>query len=197
MLTLFSVLKDIMRKLIYVFLILLTFQSCEKGYIVENNADEKPQTDPVDPSDGGDSNLPKADSTTNKKDSIIDIQPKDTQSVIVKNDTSSVSAAIEKGTGWMLGVKGYIVGDCTKSSSNAEFTSPFTYTQSVLIADKKGETDLRKIMSVCLSGGVYMKRELNLVDNPTNYNRKLYVHGPTVKYLGLIGMKTVWDYILE
>ena len=197
MLTLFSVLKYIMRKLIYLFLVLLTFPSCEKGYVVENNADDKQQTEPVEPSDSEDNNLPKVDSATKDKDSVINTLPKDTLPVNNKNDNCSVSLAIEKGTGWMLGVKGYIVGDCTKSSSYAELTSPFTHTQSVLIADKKGETDIRKIMSVCLSSSIYLKREINLVDNPANYNRKLYVHGPTVKYLGFIGMKEVWDYILE
>lgn len=197
MLTLFSDLKYIMRKLVYVFLLLLTFVSCEKEYTAENNADDPSQKEKIEPSDTGDSNLPKGDSAIKNKDSVINAQPKDTQTVNTKNDTCSVSLAIEKGTGWMLGVKGYIVGDCKKSSSNAEFTSPFTYTQSVLIADKKGETDTRKIMSVCLSNSIYLKREINLADNPSNYNRKLYVHGPTVKYLGFIGFKTVWDYILE
>lgn len=85
-------------------------------------------------------------------------------------------------------VKGYIVGACTKSIENADFEPPFDYDTAILLADKKGETDIDKIISIQLKKGK-LRDKFNLIAHPENYGRKVYFFGSKKVYLGIYGMK--------
>lgn len=88
-------------------------------------------------------------------------------------------------------VDGYIVGDCTKSISNAEFDPPFTYPQALLIADRADESSIDMVMTVSLKSGSKWRAALNLVDHPENYRRRVRVFGFQERYLGVLGIKTI------
>lgn len=90
-------------------------------------------------------------------------------------------------------VKGYIVGACSKSISQAEWSAPFTWTQAILLADRKGERDGRKVMSVKLKSE-RLRQMFNLVDHPENHGRRVWVYGEKQTYLGIPGMSDVNGY---
>ena len=90
-------------------------------------------------------------------------------------------------------VKGYIVGACSKSISQAEWSAPFTWTQAILLADRKGERDAGKVMSVKLKSE-RMRQIFNLVEHPENQGRKLWVYGEKQTYLGISGISDVNGY---
>ena len=85
-------------------------------------------------------------------------------------------------------VVGYIVGACTRNISNAQFTPPFTYSTAILLADKKGENNKGKVISIQLKKGK-IRDMFNLVEHPENYGRKAYFSGTKNVYLGIYGMK--------
>lgn len=90
-------------------------------------------------------------------------------------------------------VEGYIVGACSKSISQAEWSAPFTWTQAILLADRKGEHDGEKVMSVKLKSE-RMRQLFNLVAHPENHGRKVWVYGEKQTYLGIPGISDVNGY---
>lgn len=112
-------------------------------------------------------------------------------------DVVTVQEFIEKDINCQVFVVGYIVGDCTKSISYAEFEPPFTYPQALLIADNMNENRDYMVASVQLKSGSKWRRDLNLVDNPGLYRRKVMFFGFKEKYLGVPGIKSIdaFDFI--
>lgn len=88
-------------------------------------------------------------------------------------------------------VEGYIVGDCTKSISNAEFQPPFTYPQALLVASRADESSRDMVMTVSLKSGSKWRAALNLVDHPENHGRRVRVFGFREIYLGVPGIKAI------
>ena len=90
-------------------------------------------------------------------------------------------------------VCGYIVGgDLT--SANASFDEPFSSRTNLLLGPKSSTADKDACLSVQLPAGS-LRDELNLVDNPQNLRRKVYIRGDIVDaYFGIPGMKNISQY---
>lgn len=90
-------------------------------------------------------------------------------------------------------VCGYIVGgDLT--SANASFDAPFSSRTNILLGPKSSTSDRDACMSVQLPAGA-LRDELNLVDNPQNLRRKVYLRGDIVDaYFGIPGVKNISQY---
>lgn len=93
-------------------------------------------------------------------------------------------------------VKGYIIGDCTKSFKYAEFEPPFTHEQALLIADTPDERDQDFILAIQLPGGK-KRKDLNLVDHPDHLHRKIIISGVWARYLYMAGMKEITYYKIK
>ncbi|MDD2596037.1 MAG: DUF6359 domain-containing protein [Bacteroidales bacterium] len=93
-------------------------------------------------------------------------------------------------------VWGYIVGG-DMSSSSVSFTAPFTKDSHIAIAAAPSETGRERCFSVELSKTA-VKSALNLVSNPGNLGKKVFLKGEIVSsYFGLAGMKKVSDFKIE
>lgn len=99
------------------------------------------------------------------------------------------------GNAW---VKGYIVGS-SNSGATLVFT-PATEKQSasnVLIAVNPNETDITKMVPIQLVAGSDVRKAVNLLDNPGNIGKELYINGSLEKYFGQPGIKTPSAYKLD
>jgi len=93
-------------------------------------------------------------------------------------------------------VYGYIVGG-DLSSSKASFTAPFSSRTNIVIASRAGTKDRDACMSVQLQKGD-IRDALNLVDNPENQGRIVFLRGNIVEaYYGIPGIQGISEYILE
>lgn len=114
----------------------------------------------------------------------------------IRDDTLSVAEFISCDFEGGVFVEGYIVGACTMSYKYAEFEPPFSHPQALLIADSPNERSKSNIVAVELKRkGV--KADLNLVDNPKNYHRKIILYGYWSVYLHMNGMRDVGSYKVE
>jgi hypothetical protein len=158
-----------MRNIFILFLMMLTFLSCEKAVLPEKS------------DNGGEKK--------NNEDTTI-VKPS------TGNDAEyiSVDSAIKLPNTTFIEVKGYIVGAATKSINYAVFTVPTEYTQSLIIADKPDEKNADHLLSVCLTDRSTARTELNLHDNESNYHRSVILSGQRVSYLGIHGMNKLSDY---
>lgn len=94
-------------------------------------------------------------------------------------------------------VWGYIVGgDLTSSAVN--FEAPFTKNSNLAIAPSAACKTRDECMSIELASGSDIREAVNLVDHPDMLGRKIYIQG-TVKssYFGLVGLKSIKEFILE
>ncbi len=92
-----------------------------------------------------------------------------------------------------LWVWGYIVGG-DMSSSSITFTGPFSKDSHIAIAENATEKNREACFSVELSRAA-IKSALNLVSNPSNLGRKVFLKGVVVEsYFGLNGLKKVSEY---
>ncbi len=104
----------------------------------------------------------------------------------------SVSQAKNR-VGDTLWVWGYIVGG-DMTSSSVTFVGPFTKDSHIAIAENPSEKSREACFSVELSKTA-VKTALNLVSNPTNLGRKVFLKGAVVEsYFGLNGLKKVTEY---
>ncbi len=94
-------------------------------------------------------------------------------------------------------VWGYIVGG-DLSSSAVNFEAPFTKNSNLAIAASAACKSREECMSVELASGSDIREAVNLVDHPDMLGRKIYIQG-TVKssYFGLVGLKSIKEFILE
>lgn len=107
-----------------------------------------------------------------------------------------VSQAREMAGSEGVWVRGYIVG-AFKSTNHPVFEAPFPSSTNLVIAAKTSETDKAKCLSVELKRGD-MRDLLNLVDNPDNEGRRVFLKGDVVEaYYGIPGLKNITDYELE
>lgn len=90
-------------------------------------------------------------------------------------------------------VCGYIVGgDLT--SANASFDEPFSSRTNILLGPKSSTADKDACLSVQLPAGS-LRDQLNLVDNPQNLRRKVYLRGDIVDaYFGIPGIKNISQF---
>lgn len=90
-------------------------------------------------------------------------------------------------------VYGYIVGG-DLSSSKASFKGPFTSRTNIVISSKSSATDRSTCMSVQLSTGD-IRNALNLVDNPGNLGRTVFLRGDiSSSYYGIPGVQALTEY---
>lgn len=91
-------------------------------------------------------------------------------------------------------VYGYIVG-CFKSSANMVTEADFPMASNMAISDRRGETDRSNCLSVELKSGSDLREEANLVDNPDNLGRKIFLKGTIVEsYYGINGIKSISEF---
>ncbi|MHC1691373.1 MAG: DUF6359 domain-containing protein [Bacteroidales bacterium] len=125
-----------------------------------------------------------------------------TDSVLVgSNDGSAKDKAIsvqrlQEYIGLKVWVTGYIVGgDLTTTA--IKFDLPFSTKSNLAIASEPGIRDRAGCYSVSLPSGT-IQTTFNLVDNPANMGKKVWVKGTVnAKYLGLVGIESTTEFILE
>lgn len=112
-------------------------------------------------------------------------------------DTVNVAAFKANDFEDAIWVKGYIVG-CASSTGGYKycFEEPFESKTSILIADSKKETNKKNVVAIQLKSGSDIREDLNLVENPENYRRMVFVYGYKTTYLKIDGIKEIIDYEL-
>lgn len=110
------------------------------------------------------------------------------------SDTLTVAEFINLSDAADAFVKGYIVGDCSVSYSNADFLPPFLQPQAILLADSQGERDTGKMVAIQLKSGTNVRKHMNLVDNPKWWGRQVVFSGYRSTYLKMAGMKSISSY---
>lgn len=90
-------------------------------------------------------------------------------------------------------VYGYVVGG-DLSSSSASFSGPFTSRTNLVIASRASASSKESCMSVQLQKG-NIRDALNLVDNPDNLGRSVFLKGDIVEsYYGIPGIQNITEY---
>lgn len=90
-------------------------------------------------------------------------------------------------------VCGYIVGG-DLSSSSASFTKPFNARTNIVIASRSSVTQKESCLSVQLQKGK-IRDALNLVDNPDNLGKEIFLKGDIVEsYYGIPGIQNITEY---
>lgn len=88
---------------------------------------------------------------------------------------------------------GYIVGG-DLSSSSASFSAPFTARTNIAIASRSSVSDKTSCLSVQLQKGK-IRDALNLVDNPDNIGKEVFLKGDIVEsYYGIPGIQNITEY---
>ena len=101
-----------------------------------------------------------------------------------------VNEAREAGILNDIWVYGYIVG-AFSSSSKCEFDPPFSKNTNIVIAGRTSVSDKSQCLSVELKSGE-VRDALNLVANPGNKGRKVWLHGDLAgNYYGIPGLRNV------
>lgn len=183
------------KEIITLICMALVCLSCEKSseQDTENpdsNTPENNNTDKKDDNNGnGDNGGWANDDKDNKNDNADYEEWSDGEHV---NVTYFINNSLNGEAIW---VDGYIVGSATSTDGyKFQFSSPFDYATSILLSDKKNETDKKHVMTIQLKSGSEYRKELNLKDNPELYNKKISICGYKTTYLKLPGMKELLDY---
>lgn len=183
------------KEIITLICMALVCLSCEKSSEQDtdnpdSNTPENNNTDKKDDNNGnGDNGGWANDDKDNKNDNADYEEWSDGEHV---NVTYFINNSLNGEAIW---VDGYIVGSATSSDGyKFQFSSPFDYATSILLSDKKNETDKKHIMTIQLKSGSEYRKELNLKDNPDLYNKKISICGYKTTYLKLPGMKELLDY---
>lgn len=93
-------------------------------------------------------------------------------------------------------VYGYAVG-VFKSASKVVLEPPFPSSSNIALAGRRNVSDKGSCFPAELKKGD-VRSDLNLVDNPSNLRRKIYLKGDIVSaYFGMAGMKNVTGYFME
>ena len=96
-----------------------------------------------------------------------------------KKDHISISDFLTKDYLYQIWVQGYIVGSCSGNIKNA-----------TLEAHNPNEKDIKKMIAIELRSRSQARKELNLVDNPNNFGRKIKIFGYQEDYLNIPGIKS-------
>lgn len=170
---------------LYFVLALVLTTSCEKGYYLIGTEDienmEMPEGEGTDNSEsGGDSGSQGGDSQGGGTN--------------IDGEMLTVAQFMEQALTGQQWVVGYVVGACTQTIDNADFEPPFDNPQALLLADTYGETDKGKVITIGLPSGSKARKELNLVDHPENYGKRIAFYGEQATYLKVKGMKKPDDW---
>ena len=183
------------KEIITLICMTLVCLSCEKSSEQDtdnpdSNTPENNNTDKKDDNNGnGDNGGWANDDKDNKNDNADYEEWSDGEHV---NVTYFINNSLNGEAIW---VDGYIVGSATSTDGyKFQFSSPFDYATSILLSDKKNETDKKHVMTIQLKSGSEYRKELNLKDNPELYNKKISICGYKTTYLKLPGMKELLDY---
>lgn len=183
------------KEIITLICLTLVCLSCEKSSEQDtdnpdSNTPENNNTDKKDDNNGnGDNGGWANDDKDNKNDNADYEEWSDGEHV---NVTYFINNSLNGEAIW---VDGYIVGCATSTDGyKFQFSSPFDYATSILLSDKKNETDKKHIMTIQLKSGSEYRKELNLKDNPELYNKRISICGYKTTYLKLPGMKELLDY---
>ncbi|MDD7318088.1 MAG: DUF6359 domain-containing protein [Prevotella sp.] len=198
--------KKVVKIMIFLAMIMSVTTSCEKGYYGEEeenktvtptgNEDNGEKGD-GDKKDEGDKDEDKGKEGEDKGDKDEDKGDDENGNGGEENDDRfTVNQFITLDLTGQRWVTGYIVGACTKSINNADFDPPFNYPQAILLADSPTEKYKENVISVGLPSGSSARKQLNLVDNPQNYGRRISIFGERATYLGIIGIKKPdgWEF---
>ena len=183
------------KEIITLICMALVCLSCEKSSEQDtdnpdSNTPENNNTDKKDDNNGnGDNGGWANDDKDNKNDNADYEEWSDGEHV---NVTYFINNSLNGEAIW---VDGYIVGSATSTDGyKFQFSSPFDYATSILLSDKKNETDKKHVMTIQLKSGSEYRKELNLKDNPELYNKRISICGYKTTYLKLPGMKELLDY---
>lgn len=175
------------KEIITLICLTLVCLSCEKSSEQDTDTPDNNKTDKK--ADNGDNGGWANDDKDNKNDNADYEEWSDGEHV---NVTYFINNSLNDEAIW---VDGYIVGCATSSDGyKFQFSSPFDYATSILLSDKKNETDKKHIMTIQLKSGSEYRKELNLKDNPKLYNKRISICGYKTTYLKLPGMKELLDY---
>lgn len=174
------------KEIITLIFVSLVCLACEKSSELDTDTPDKTENNKEDKDDnGGWAN----DDKDNKNDNADYEEWSNGEHV---NVTYFINNSLNGEAIW---VDGYIVGCATSSDGyKFQFSSPFDYATSILLSDKKNETDKKHIMTIQLKSGSEYRKELNLKDNPELYNKRISICGYKTTYLKLPGMKELLDY---
>ncbi|MEE3383671.1 MAG: DUF6359 domain-containing protein [Prevotella sp.] len=187
--------------LLFLIALVLTTAGCEKGYYGEeiNNTEDTEETEGTegsqDTDDGSDDSGDKGsgDEGSGNEGSSQGSSDKGGSEGSGENADEADMLSVEQfmsqtltGQTWVVG---YVVGACSKTINNADFEPPFEYPQAILLADHPGETNKEKVITIGLPSGYKVRKELNLVDHPENYGKRVAIYGEQTTYLKVIGIK--------
>ena len=168
--------SNCIKFILFAFLLCISF-SCEKANLDE----DLEQIDEPDDDDGGGT----SGGNTGKKDGRDEDNPLTVAEFISGDYDGDVF------------VKGYIVGACQERKEYATFEAPFKGQTAILLADKSGEKDTEKMISIGLGSKTDKKRILfNLEDHPENYGKQARFYGSRTVYLGFISIQKPTGYHL-
>ena len=190
----------------FIFVLLLNFSSCEKPYLPSKKKNKKEIV--IDSEEKETASNESYDSTSipekpsppiEKKDTIANKPSKkdpDHKNNISKETCFTVSDFLTKDYLYQIWVKGYIVGSCAKNIKYITLEYPFRGKSAILIADTKNEKDIKKMIAIKLGGHSEVQKELNLIDHPNNFGRKIKVFGYQGYFLNIHGMSS-WSSSYE
>ncbi|MCI2082047.1 MAG: DUF4493 domain-containing protein [Bacteroidales bacterium] len=116
----------------------------------------------------------------------------------VSKETAFTVAEAGIHIGEKVWVTGYIVGGDCSSSGTVTFSGPFEQSAHMAIADSPSENVSSNCMCIQLTAGTEARTALNLVDNPGNIGKRVWLHGTVdASYFKLIGLKGTTDYAME
>ncbi len=91
-------------------------------------------------------------------------------------------------------VEGYIVGYCTGNTINGFVPgSTGASDTNLALADSQNETDKERVIPVQLPSGA-IRNDLNLKDNPANFNKKVKIKGNIGSYYSTMGLQKAKEY---
>lgn len=94
-------------------------------------------------------------------------------------------------------VKAYVVGSANSNMNKVTFgNGEGTVATNLVVAAKADESNAAKCLPVELPKGK-MREALNLVDNPDNLGKQVWLNGNIIKYMSVAGLKGVADYSFD
>ena len=98
---------------------------------------------------------------------------------------------------WVEGViVGFVKGTSAPSSATFSLADKNAVNQSTLLISDTVTSDYRRCIAIRLKSGSEERSELNLYDNPSVMHERLKVHGSLTKYLSIVGIKEVEEYVV-
>ncbi|MBB3696597.1 hypothetical protein KMW28_23810 [Flammeovirga yaeyamensis] len=111
----------------------------------------------------------------------------------------NVTAAQENQDENDVWVKGKIVG--TLSNNNLNLGLSGAVASNIAIAVNEDETLMANVVPVQLPNNSFIREQVNIVDNPDNLGKQVWIKGNTIAYFGIPGLKSPtsfsWDGLTE